>query len=311
MLAGILAGITWAVETLLLGGAVALPVFSRDLEAAFLAPFVCAFFHDTLSCFWLWGQRLASGERSAWKNWQKGGGWIVLAAAVGGPVGMTGYVLAVKFMGPALGAVACALFPAVGALLAQLLLGERLPLSRWACLLASLAGVYGLTTSGQVTEDNIILGLASAIMCAGGWGLEAVILAKCFKGGIKTGQALQIRQTTAAVISGMLLVTALQAGDFVGELVTKGPGKLGFLLAGASAMATASYFCYYKAIEQVGPSKAMALNVTYAAWSFLFTVLAGGWDLVNWQTIFFAGLVFAGSILTAADWRALFKRGDD
>ena len=47
MLAGILAGITWAVETLLLGGAVALPVFSRDLEAAFLAPFVCAFFHDT------------------------------------------------------------------------------------------------------------------------------------------------------------------------------------------------------------------------------------------------------------------------
>lgn len=38
MLAVILAGITWAVETLLLGGAVALPVFSRDLEDAFLAP---------------------------------------------------------------------------------------------------------------------------------------------------------------------------------------------------------------------------------------------------------------------------------
>lgn len=311
MLAGILAGITWAAETLLLGKALALPVFNRNLEAAFLAPFVCAFLHDSLSCFWLWGQRLATGEGSAWQSWQKDGWWIVLAAAVGGPVGMSGYVLAVKFMGPALGAVACALFPAVGALLAHLLLGEKLPLPRWACLLASLTGVYGLSASGQLTDDNLLLGLASAVMCAGGWGVEAVILAKSFKGGIKTSHALQIRQTAAAAVSGILLFSALQAGNFLGELLTKRPSQLGVLLLGASAMATASYLFYYKAIEQVGPSKAMALNVTYAAWAFLFTVLAGGWDLVNWQTIFFASLVFAGSILTAADWRALFKRGDD
>ncbi|MFR0600538.1 DMT family transporter [Lactobacillus equicursoris] len=311
MLAGIMAGITWAAATLLLSRAVAVPLFNRDLEAAFLAPFVCAFFHDSLSCFWLWGQRLVAGQASTWKKWRKDYWWIVLAAAVGGPVGMSGYVLAVKFMGPALGAVACAIFPAVGAVLAYLILGEKLSLFRWLCLLASLAGVYGLSYSGQLTGDKLILGLACAIMCAGGWGLEAVILAKSFKGGIKTGQALQIRQTAAAAVSGMLLVTALQAGGFLGEIVTKGPSKLGLLLVGASGLATASYFCYYKAIEQVGPSKAMALNVTYAAWAFLFTVLAGGWDLVNWQTIFFACLVFAGSILTAADWRALFKRGDN
>ena len=44
--------------------------------------------------------------------------WLVLASVIGGPVGMTGYVLAVNFMGSSVGAVASAVYPAVGTLLA-------------------------------------------------------------------------------------------------------------------------------------------------------------------------------------------------
>ena len=164
MRAGILAGLTWAIETMLLSGALNLPFFAKNLQLAFLAPFICAFLHDSCSSLLLAGQ-------GAWRAWQRQYWWIVLAAAIGGPVGMTGYVLAVKFMGPALGAVACAIFPAAGAVLAYLILGEQLTPARWGCLLATLLGVYGLSASSHLATGNLLLGLASAIMCAGGWGL--------------------------------------------------------------------------------------------------------------------------------------------
>lgn len=301
MRAGILAGLTWAIETMLLSGALNLPFFAKNLQLAFLAPFICAFLHDSCSSLLLAGQ-------GAWRAWQRQYWWIVLAAAIGGPVGMTGYVLAVKFMGPALGAVACAIFPAAGAVLAYLILGEQLTPARWGCLLATLLGVYGLSASSHLATGNLLFGLASAIMCAGGWGLEAVILAKCLKGGAKPSHALQIRQTASAIVSGLLLLALLPAGIFFHPVL--GQGRLWLFIAFASAFATVSYLFYYKAIDQLGPSKAMALNVTSSAWAYLFTVFSGQWDLVNGKSLFFALLVFAGSILTAGDWQELFKRGD-
>lgn len=308
MLAGIFAGLTWALETLFLGLALGLPLFAQNLEAALLAPFVCAFLHDALSSLWLALGHFLTRRPQAWQTWQKQNWWIVLAAAIGGPIGMTGYVLAVKFMGPGIGVVACAIFPAVGAVLAYLILGEKLSLFRWLCLLATLVGVWGLSASSQ-GGDQLFLGLISAIMCAGGWGLEAVILAKCLKGGVKPSQALQIRQTAAAMASGLLLLVFLKAGPFLGQVFASWQGELWTQLALASILAKVSYLCYYRAIDQIGPSRVMALNVTYAAWAFVLTVLAGEWQLVNWQTLGLAGLVFTGSILTAADYHKL-KRGD-
>ncbi|MDQ9830193.1 hypothetical protein RFX70_15425, partial [Acinetobacter baumannii] len=36
---------------------------------------------------------------------------------------------------------------------------------------------------------------------------------------------------------------------------------------------TASYLCYYKTIGKIGASKAMALNITYSAWSIVFSIV--------------------------------------
>ena len=44
-------------------------------------------------------------------------------------------------------------------------------------------------------------------------------------------------------------------------------------IAAAGLCATLSYLFYYKAITKVGASKAMALDVTYAAWAIVFTVV--------------------------------------
>ena len=44
----------------------------------------------------------------------------MLGALLGGPVGMTGYLLAIKYLGPAYTAIISSLYPALGALLSYL-----------------------------------------------------------------------------------------------------------------------------------------------------------------------------------------------
>ena len=43
--------------------------------------------------------------------------WLILASAIGGPIGMTGYAMAVHYMGASVGAVASAVYPAIGTVL--------------------------------------------------------------------------------------------------------------------------------------------------------------------------------------------------
>lgn len=52
--------------------------------------------------------------------------FVVIAALMGGPIGMTGYLLAVKLIGPSYTAIISSLYPAVGAILAYFILKERL-----------------------------------------------------------------------------------------------------------------------------------------------------------------------------------------
>ena len=49
MFAGIVAGITWAAETIILGIALAMSPFVSTEQAVFLAPFVSTFLHDFCS----------------------------------------------------------------------------------------------------------------------------------------------------------------------------------------------------------------------------------------------------------------------
>ena len=54
MLAGIIAGITWAIETIVLGYALAMSPFFSTEQAIFLAPFVSTFLHDSFSALYMW-----------------------------------------------------------------------------------------------------------------------------------------------------------------------------------------------------------------------------------------------------------------
>ena len=311
MIAGIIAGITWGAETVILGIALAMTPFVSTEQAIFLAPFVSTFLHDAFSaifsCIYNGFRGNLPGLVKAIKT--KSGRNVALAAVIGGPVGMTGYVLSVANMGASIGAVASAIFPAIGAVLAYIFLKEKMSWYRWIFLIISLAGVYGLSYSPDLNITNFWLGFAGTLMCAFGWGIEAVIIAKSVQDEAVTDEiALQIRQTTSALVYGIIILPILRGWGFTVSLF-KGTGSLLLIIAAAALFATASYLFYYRAIAQIGASKSMALNITYSAWAVIFSVIfLREYGLLNPLTIICTLVVLIFGILAGADYKDLFSR---
>lgn len=311
MLAGIIAGMTWAIETTIIGVALAMTPLVSTEQAIFLAPFVSTFIHDLSSAIWAC---IYNGIRGNLPEvWQaihtRSGRYVSLAAIIGGPVGMTGYVLSVANMGASIGAVASAIFPAIGAGLAYFFLKERMQWYRWCFLIISLLGVYGLSYSPEINITNFWLGLLGTLMCAFGWGIEAVIIAKSVQDEAVTDEiALQIRQMTSTIVYGVVLLPILKAWGFTIGLFS-GTGYLIPTIILAGLFATISYLFYYKAISQIGASKAMALNVSYSAWAVVISIVVfKNYGLLNPVTILCTVVVLSFGILAAADYKELFKR---
>lgn len=128
MIAGILSGITWAVETIILGMALGMTPFVSSEQAIALEPFVSTFLHDAFSALWVSIYNAARGKTSDLVRTlkAKSGRFVILAAVISGPVGMTGYVLSVNNLGSSIGAVASSIYPAVGAVLAYFFLKEEM-----------------------------------------------------------------------------------------------------------------------------------------------------------------------------------------
>lgn len=319
MLAGIIAGITWAIETIVLGYALAMSPFFSTEQAIFLAPFVSTFLHDGFSAIWATIYNAVKGNaKNVWKAFKtKSGKFVVLAAVIGGPIGMTGYVMSVNYMGASIGAVASAVFPAIGAVLAFIFLKEKMKWHQWVFLIATLLGVYGLYYSPEMNVTNYALGILGALMCSFGWGIEAVILAKSLTDPEVTDEyALQIRQTTSALTYGIILLPAIslikgwgitESWNFAVSLFTSEATWLIPTIAAAGLAATVSYLFYYKAISQIGASKAMGLNVTYGAWAVIFTALLTK-TMPSAIAIVCTIVVLVCSVFAAADIKELFKK---
>lgn len=312
MITGILAGVTWALETVILGIALGMSPFVSTEQAIFLAPFVSTFLHDACSALFMVAYNLIRGKGRELLGVFKSSGlkWLILASAIGGPIGMTGYALAVNHMGASVGAVASAVYPAIGTVLAYIFLKESVKWYQWIFLICTLLGVYGLSYSPGIQVENFWLGLLGAFMCAFGWGIEAVILAKCLKDpSIKNEYALNIRQMTSALIYGLLIIPVLGGWKFTAGLFTGHTGMLLITVAIAALFATVSYLFYYKTIAKVGASKAMALNITYTAWAIVFTVIIlRDLSVLNPFTLLCAAVVVVCGILAATDIKVLLEK---
>ena len=261
---GVCGALFWALETLLLSTALG-RLTGLDFLLASLLGAAC---HDLLSAGYLFLLLAASGRRREIVPaiCSSGGRKTASAALLGGPGGMTCYLAAIGLAGAGPAASVSALYPAIGAALAVFLLHELIKPRQALGMALSIGGVMLL--GGGVGETGW-LRLLPALLCAACWGSEAVLSSIGMKEGeVDPTLALLIRQTVSAAVYWMLLLPVTGTLQAVPLILKTG----GFLPLAALAGGL-SYLFYYRAIRRLGPSRAMALNITYTVWVLCFEAI--------------------------------------
>ncbi len=309
MLTGLSAGMLWGLDTVILSIALGKSGFCSTAQAIALTPFVSTFFHDLFSSFWM---IIYTSIRKQWKNVlhalkTKSGKFIILGAVLGGPIGMSGYVAAINYIGPAYTAIITAVYPAVGALFARIFLKEKMKWYQMISLAVSILGVIalGYTPEGSNEVKNLYLGFGCALLSVIGWSSEAVICAYGMKDpDISNEHALQIRQLVSALTYGFIIIPVLKGIGFVANMFIS--QETGIILISA-LFGTASYLCYYKTIGKIGASKAMALNITYSAWSIVFSIVLLH-TLPDLKSVVCCIVIVVASIITGSDIKTIFQK---
>ena len=306
---GLFSGILWGLDTVVLGIALSMAPFIDTPEAIAFAAVASSFLHDAACAIWL---AIYMGVRGRLKDTlaalKTRSGLVVIAGALlGGPIGMTGYVIAINNIGAAYTAIISAFYPALGAFLSYVLLKEKMSAKQIASLIVALFGVMamGYISAGDSEMGNTTIGLVGAILAVIGWGSEAVLCAWGMKDdAVDNETALQIRETTSALVYGIAVLPLFGAWGFTAHAI---PNFATGIVALSALAGTASYLFYYKGISVIGAAKAMALNISYSAWAVAFGFILQG-TVPTPATVFFCILILVGTILAASDWNELFGR---
>ena len=125
---GLLSGILWAVDTVILGVALGMSPYVDSAQASFASAFMHDFFAAAVLLVMMAQKGRLKDTLEAAKT--KSGRVVMLGALLGGPIGMSGYLAAINTIGPGYTAAISAFYPAVGSLLAWLLLKEKMNLKQ-------------------------------------------------------------------------------------------------------------------------------------------------------------------------------------
>lgn len=304
MMYGLTSGILWGLDTVLLGVALVMAPFISTEEAIFLAPFVSTFLHDLFSAVWMTLYMAIKGQlrKTITAATTKSGRFIMLGALLGGPIGMTGYLLSIKYIGPAYTAIISSLYPAMGAFLSYVFLREKMKPISIIGLFLSILGIIilGYSPGGEIL--NLGLGFSCALLCVVGWASEAVVCAYGMKDDeVSPEQSLQIRQLTSAIIYGFLIIPIVKGVKFTLGVI---PTTATAIIVVIALAGTASYVFYYKGIHNIGATKAMSLNITYSAWSIILGVILLG-NKIDIKSTICCILIMCGSIMAAGNMSEL------
>lgn len=300
-----LSGFLWGIDTALLAVLTTFLSYNSSTNSVIFVGILGALLHDAVCAIFMW---IYISTRKKWHktleilNKPRILALIIVGSLLGGPLGMSGYVLAASNIGAGYAAAISAFYPAVGTVLSALILRERLSAAKYAAFALALIAVSALgyfscaQDAQSYVNSNTILGLAGAILSVVGWGSEAVVCAWATRQkSIDDEIILHIRQTTSAFAYVIIAIIAIVSSIFVSSTVTSTVTSAvtstglesyislntsslqSFKIAGMAIivglLGVSSYLCYYRGIAKVGASRAMAANVTYAAWSMIVTAI--------------------------------------
>ena len=300
MIVALLSGALWGASAVVLGEALT----RRPLVAAgalFAAPLAAAALHDTFAFLWVSTVNAAAGRlHEALAALRTRDGFVVcLAALIGGPLAMSAYLLAIAFAGAPSAVAISAIYPALGALLGYLVLGDRLGGRGWVGVVLAVAGATLASYSPPAgVSSHYLLGALFAVASAAGWAVEGVLVARSLLR-MPALAALNIREGVSALVF-LALVLPLSGAAVVAARTVASPTIAIFVIA--SICGAGAYLLYYRALDLLGPARAMPANSTYVLWTIALSLVVTG-EPPGWRLVAGGIVVVAGITLVAADGR--------
>ncbi|MPQ44464.1 DMT family transporter [Clostridium tarantellae] len=309
---GILVGLAWGLDGVLMGR-----VGSNEIFSSFeLSPLVTALFHDGFCFFWvalflLFSKQL-KGVFTLLKT--KKGLATAMAAVVGAPIGMSAYLLAIKYASAPYASSISVIYPGVGAILSYLILKEKLSLRSVLGIVISLVGSFmlGFNPSGNV-PPQFFKGVLFALVAVLGWALEGVIIGfamKKIKGEdhiTATPQQFLCLRYLISLLAYSIVVVPLAGGYGVAaQVVSSG---LVIQYAGIAILGAITYLSWYKAVDLIGAAMGTALNSTACLWAIIFSAILFG-DKITPSLAFWGLVIVLGVFVFAIDPKTLKKKSE-
>lgn len=294
ILLGVLVGIFWGLDGVLMGEVGKTPILS-DAAAALsqgisqmtfdFSPLVTAFFHEGFCFMWvalflLCRRQLKQAFHVLFHT--RKGRVTALAALVGSPIGMSAYLLGIKYASAPYASSISVIYPGVGALISYFVLKEKLSVRAVAGIGISLLGSFMLSFNPSAgVPDTFAKGVLFAAIAVLGWALEGVIIGfamKRVKGEddveASPQQLLCLRYFIAMIAYAVIVLPLINGYPLAGKLVSQG---LIWRYCGIAILGALTYLSWYKAVDLIGAAMGTALNSTAALWTIIFSaVLFGG-----------------------------------
>ncbi len=325
ILFGILVGIAWGLDGVLMGRLGLSPIFTDPAFAAAqgasalsfdFSPLVTAFFHESFCFLWVALVLMATGQFKPIFHillHTKKGRATAIAALVGSPIGMSAYLLGIKYATAPYASSISVIYPGVGALISFLVLKEKLSRRAVLGIAISLFGSFmlGFHPSGSI-PDTFPMGILFAVVAVLGWALEGVTIGFAMRhvkgeGAVQATpqQLLCLRYFIAMLAYAFLVLPLIDGWPMAGYILSSG---MVVKYAGIAVLGAVTYLSWYKAVDLIGAAMGTALNSTAALWTILFTaVLFHG--TITPTLAMWGAVIVVGVFIFAIDPCALRRKG--
>lgn len=304
---GLLSGATWGLDVVLMGMVLGLTPFTNNMSI-FAAPLVGACIHDGFAALWLFIYNVINGK---WRDYARTlktrpAKIVILAAILGGPIGMSGNFLGIYFAGASYSAAITASYPAIGVILGAIFLKEKISRRVGTGIILAVIGsfIVGFIPPNGSNYPHFYLGIVFAVISSIGWALEGV-MSTYGMDLVDSDIAIGIREAASFFVYIVAILPLV--GGFTYQVLTDSfAAPTGWYIAAVALVGGSSYLFWYRAMNIIGVSRTMGLSVTSALWSVIF-----GWLLNNLSItpnlIIGVVIITLGTILTIGNPKDLLN----
>ena len=233
----------------------------------------------------------------------KPGKIMLLGYVLGGPVANGAYLVGLYLAG-AFAIPISATTAAFGALFSAIFLKQKLSFRVIMGMLLCVVGAVIINLVKPDSAPNFTLGIILAIVAAICWGLEGTISA--FGGAMLDSEVtVTLRQLVSGLIQMVIIVPLIGAsGLFVSTVASP---FLVLMLVISGTLVGFSYMEWYRSNAMIGTAIGMSLNITYAFWGVLLSILFLGQPITT--TIIVGSIVIiVGAIVVTTNPLDFFRK---